>query len=381
MHVSMFVIVFACFSTQSDTQQLHEKAVIKSSVLKLVREMDDDNQQQHPRGGATALGAASSKTGRTQNTTPWMKTSGVRSAYNVYKQVDEEQGPPPPPPSATHQQQTARQEAVSGSARPTGTPGNLGQKLASDVKPATVGSRAPATIGIHSPMGYKPITPKTSPASQPSSSVGPSQYQSLSVPGVVPGQQSEMISQAPPPAIDTPVSGFRSVSPALGSSAKAGPASSVLDKNFNIKPRPFGFSPSQPSHVEPPVPVQQRVSPVPPPMGATQQSVSPIPPPVGATQQHVSPIPHSTGQTDTGPGYGGPKMFAPPIWSERTGASLGPSDDSNAPYMGTEAHGTDATDSAYNPDPSNPSGTSLNLFRPIVSINLLRFFLFGWIYR
>ena len=83
--------------------RLHDKPVIKSSVLKLVREMDDDKQQQHPAGGAAALGVASSKTGRTQNTTPWMKTSGVRSPYNVYKQVDEEQTPLPP---ATYQQQT-----------------------------------------------------------------------------------------------------------------------------------------------------------------------------------------------------------------------------------------------------------------------------------
>ena len=362
MHVFMFVIIFACFSSQSDTQQLHDKPVIKSSVLKLVREMDDDNQQQRPTGGAAALRAASSKTGKTQNTTPWMKTSGVRSPYNVYKQVDEEQTPLPP---ATYQQQTARQEAVSGSARPTGTPGNLGQTLAPDVKPAAVGSRAPATIGLHSPMGYKPITPKTSPASQSSSSLGSNQYPSISVSGVE-DQQSDVSSQAPL-TMDTPVSGFRSVSPVFGSNAKTGAASSVLDKNFNIKPRPFGYSPSQPSHVEPPVSLQQRASPVPQPMGTTQQS--------------VSPIPSSTVQTDTGPGYSGPKMFAPPIWSDRRGASLDPSDDNNSSYRGTEAHGTDAVDSVYNPDPSNPSGTSLNFFRPIVSINLLRFFLFGWTYR
>ena len=254
---------------------------------------------------------------------------------------------------------------MSGSTRPTGTPANLGQALAPDVKPAAVGSRAPATIGLHSPMGYKPITPKTSPASQSSSSLGPSQYPSISV-SEVEGQQSDISGQAPL-TMDTPVSGFRSVSPVLGSNAKAGAASSVLDKNFNIKPRPFGFSPSQPSHVEAPVSLQQRTSPVPPPMGTTQQ--------------RVSPIPSSTVQTDTGPGYSGPKMFAPPIWSDRTGASLDPSDDNNASYRGTEAHGTDVTDSVCDPDPSNPSGTSLNLFHPIVSINLLRFFLFGWIYR
>ncbi len=260
-------------------------------MLTLVKEMDDEKQ-------GVGSSRHSERTGRTQVETPWMKTSpGVGSAYHVYKQTDATAGAD----VADGTSATGRQAVGAELDRSTGA----AQPSVSTTK-SSPKSSSTATVGVHSPMGYKPVSvpSRTTQTQSFESSSASASSNTLDKPGTI---------------------GFRSVSPVLGAEAKkapAGAAASVLDRNFNLKPRPFGFSPSQPSRVEPPVPT-------------TSQSRAP--------------------PADTGPGYGGPKMFTPPIWSERSGTT----EHSTPSYSGTEAHGADSSEptshpSSY-PDPSEPS--------------------------
>ena len=342
----------ACFSFEPEEPQ--DKPVLRSDVLKMVKELDDEKKGPGSQGSP---GRPSDKTGRTQTTAPWMKTSGVRSAYNIYRRVDTD----------TTDGQAVRQAAVAGSTRPAGVTKQRAQPapVSNVARPAVAGSRTqqPAsttssrapTFGVHSPMGYKPVTPKTSPG-QPSGQGQPSSCMSE-----VQSRDDTFRTQGPqqPAALDAPpVTGFRSVSSVFGSEAKSTTVpSSVLDKNFNMKPRGF-------RSVAPPVPAQQS------PSGTAAMSSS------SSLRQRASPFPApapvpllGTGSPatapDTGPGYSGSMMFTSPIWSDRTSAQQ-ESSMSQLPHGelaqtssgGTEAHGTDTTDFAYKPHPSNSTGTN-----------------------
>ena len=358
----VFFCTFARFSSEPDGNRL--PAYQSSDVLAMVKEMDEQKQ--------TGAGPkrTSEKTGRTQMTAPWMKKSGVRSAYHIYKNADAGVDAT----DGGRQNAGARQAAVAGSAKPAGagqqpaqpashavtrsltsglTPSGSGahqpagashavtRSLTSGLTPragaekpetpsaGSTGPRSP-TSGVHAPMAFKPFPSSSASSMYPDASVS--------------GQSNGKLGPGDQPA----ASGFRSVSPAFGKDPnQAGASPSVLDRNFNIKPRPFGLSPTQPSHVEAP----------------RGKSLSPPPPTASGSP--------ASAQTGTGPGFSGSKSSRGDSTPDNSGAS----------YSGTEAHGTDSQGNGHavtkslmsgltpgaraaQPDPntSNPAGNTILVF-------------------